>query len=82
MLSKYGKKAIVFVFGQFWDKGADGVREVFTERTIEINLEEFTRIHQMDKLVEELSKGNSACKEIKKENVNLINVKYPNVARV
>lgn len=36
----------------------------------------------MDKLVEELSKENSICKEIKKEKVNVTNVKYPNVAKV
>lgn len=29
------KKEIVFVFSQFWAKGANGVREGVTERTIQ-----------------------------------------------
>lgn len=36
----------------------------------------------MDKLVEELSKESSICKERKKEKVNVTNVKGPNAAKV
>ena len=57
------KREIVFVYGQLWAEGADGVREAFTERTIEIKLEELTWIRQMGELVEELSKGNGTGKE-------------------